>query len=108
MDRRQNCCDESAPDLPRSPAVLYSAQSVGRGRQGEFPVHLPFIGPGGRSRRSARGKGRQVIVAGLVQTRRSSFGGNPSTTGAKRPPNSRDGARCDATFQNEGGHPVRS
>ena len=108
MDRRQNCCDESAPDLPRSPAVLYPAQSVGRGRQGAFPVHLPFIGPGGRGRRSARGKGRQVIVAGLVRTRRSNFGGDPSTTGAKRPPNSRDGARCDAAFQNEGGHPVRS
>ena len=32
MDRRQNCCDESAVDLPRPPAVLYPAQSVGRGR----------------------------------------------------------------------------
>ena len=30
MDRRQNCCDESALDLPRSPAVFYPAQSVGR------------------------------------------------------------------------------
>jgi hypothetical protein len=66
----------------------------------------PETRPGGRGRRSARGKGRQVIVEGLVRTRRSNFGGDPSTTGAKRPPNSREGARCDAAFQKEGGHPV--
>jgi len=41
-----------------------------------------------------------------VRTRRSNFGDDPSTSGAKRPPNSRDGARCDAAFQKEGGHPV--
>jgi len=32
--------DESALDRPRSPAVLYPAQSVGHGRQGAFPEHL--------------------------------------------------------------------
>ena len=114
MDRRQNCCDESALDMPRSPAFLYPAQSVGCGRQGVFPAqsvgcgrqgsfpeHLPFFGPGGRGRRFARGKGRQVIVAGLLRTRRSNIGGDPSTTGLKRQPNSRDGARCDAAFQKE-------
>jgi len=108
MDRRQDCCDESTIDLPRPPAVLYPAQSVGRGRLGTFPGHLPFIGPGGRGRRSARSKGRQVIAVGLWRTRRSNFGGDPSTTGAKRLPNSRDGARWDAAFQKESGHPVRS
>ena len=68
---------------------------------GRVPEHLPFFGPGGRGRRFARGKGRQVVVAGLLRTRRSNFGGDPSTTGPKRPPNSRDGARCDAAFQKE-------
>ena len=56
-------------------------------------ILIPTFGPGGRGRRSARGKGRQVVVAGLLRTRRSNFGGDPSTNGAKRPPNSRDGAR---------------
>jgi len=40
-----------------------------------------------------------VIVAGLLRTRRMNFGGDPSTTGVRRPPNSRDGARRDAAFQ---------
>ena len=92
MDCRQNCCDESATDLPRSPAVLYPAQSVGLGHLGAFPEHLPLFGPGG----SARGKARQVIVAGLLRTRRDTSSGDPWTTGAKHPPNSRDGARCGA------------
>jgi len=94
MDRRQYCCDESAVDLPRSPAVLYPAQSVGRGRRVRKTEDAPETRPGGRIRRFARGEGRQVIVAGLVRTRRSNFGGDPSTTGPKRPPNSRDGARA--------------
>jgi len=55
--------------------------------------------PGGRGRRSTRENGRQVIVAGVLQTRRANLGGDPSTMSAKRPPNSRDGARCDAAFQ---------
>jgi len=108
MDRRQNCCDESALDMPRSPAVLYPAQSVGRSYLGAFPEHLPCFGPGGRGRRSTRGKGQQFIVTGLLRTRFSNFCGDPSTTGAKRRPNSRDGARCDAAFQKDGDHPVRS
>ena len=96
MDRRRDCCDESAVDLPRSPAVLYPAQSVGRGRLVRKTEDAPETRPGGRIRRSARGKGRQVIVAGIVRTRRSNFGGDSSITGPKRPPNSRDSARCDA------------
>ena len=40
-----------------------------------------------------------MIVAGLLRTRRMSFGRDPSTTGVRRPPNSRDGARRDAAFQ---------
>ena len=86
--------------------IILAPRSLGR--QGAFPEHLPFIGPGGRGRRSARSKGRQVIAVGLWRTRRSNFGGDPSTTGAKRLPNSRDGARWDAAFQKESGHPVRS
>jgi hypothetical protein len=35
-----------------------------------------------------------VIVAGMLRTRRT----NPSTMGAKRTPNSREGARCNAAF----------
>jgi len=108
MDCRQNCCDESATDLPRSPAVLYPAQSVGLGHLGAFPEHLPLFGPGG----SARGKARQVIVAGLLRTRRSNSGGDPSTTGDK---NARECSRwCTVRrrfskkCQQEGGHPVRS
>jgi len=46
-------------------------------------------------------------VAGLLRTRRSNFGGDPSTTGDKRPPNSRDGARCDAAFQKSSLSPSR-
>ena len=35
----------------------------------------------------------------MLRTRRNNSGGDPPTTGAKRTPNSRDGARCDAAFQ---------
>jgi len=40
-----------------------------------------------------------VIVAGVLRTRRDNSGGDPSTTRAKRPPNSRNDARCDTAFQ---------
>ena len=43
--------------------------------------------------------GRQVIVAGVLRTRRANPGGDLSAMGAKRAPNTRDGARCDAAFQ---------
>jgi len=33
------------------------------------------------------------------RVRRANPGGDSSTMGAKRPPNSGDGARCDAAFQ---------
>jgi len=46
---------------------------------------------------TARVEGRPVIEAGRLRTRRMNFGGDPSTTGVRRPPNSRDGR--DAAFQ---------
>ena len=42
-----------------------------------------------------------MIVAGVLRTRRDNYGGDPSTMRAKRPPNSRDGARCDGSFKND-------
>jgi len=56
----------------------------------------PTFGPDGRGRRSARGNGRQVIVAGLLRARRDTSSGDPWTTGARHPSRSRDGARCGA------------
>jgi len=44
------------------------------------------MGQGGRSGRSARGTGRQVIAASLWRTRRDNSGRDPLTTGVKRPP----------------------
>jgi len=101
MDRRHNCRDESATDLPRSPAVRVPAQSIGHGHPVLKTEDAPETRPGGRGRRSTRETGRHAIVAGLLRNRRDNFGGDPLTTGAKRPPRSRDGARCDATFQKE-------
>ena len=59
----------------------------------------PETRPGARGRRSTRGNGRQVFVAGLLRSRRDNPGGDPSTLGAKRPPPSRDGARWGAAFR---------
>ena len=39
-----------------------------------------------------------MIVTGLLRTRRMNFGSDPSTTGVRSPPNSRDDARRDAAF----------
>ena len=69
---------------PRPPGPIYFSDPV---------VAADEMGSGGRGRRSARKTGRQVIVAGLLRTRPDNSGEDPMTTGAKRPPNSRDGAR---------------
>jgi len=100
MGRRQDCPDEFATHLRRSPVVLISAEIVGGGHLGAFPEHPAFSGLGGRYRRSAQGKERRVIVAGVLRTHRDNPRGDPSNMRAKPPPNSRDGARCDAAFQN--------
>ena len=47
-----------------------------------------------------------MIVAGVLRTPRDNSGGDPLTTGAKHPQNSRDGARCDAAFQKNGSRKV--
>jgi len=85
MDLRQNRRYESATERrPQPIGPIYFSDQVAAADE---------MGPGGRGRRSARGNGRQVIVAGLLRTRPDDFGEDPLTTGAKRPPNSRDGAR---------------
>ena len=90
IDRRQDCRDESATHLRRPPAVRFPAQIVGRVHLGAFPEPLAFSRPAKRCRRSARQKARQVVVAGVLRTRRDNPGGDLSTMRAKRPPNSRD------------------
>ena len=42
-----------------------------------------------------------MIVAGVLRTRWNNYGGDPSTMRAKRPPNARDGARCDTAVQSD-------
>ena len=64
---------------------------------------LLLVGGDAGVRREAQvemGKGRRVIVACVLRIHRDNPGGDPSTMRAKRPPNSRDGARCDTAFQN--------
>jgi hypothetical protein len=85
MDLRQNRRDESATDLPRSPAVRFPAQSVGRGHLVPFRRPRP---PGPKSK-----WGQLAAADALLRTRIDDSGEGPLTTGAKRPPNSRDGAR---------------
>jgi hypothetical protein len=46
-----------------------------------------------------RVNGRQVVVAGVLRSRWVNAGGHPAPMRAKRPPNARDGARCDGAFQ---------
>jgi len=107
MDRRRNWPDESATHLRRSPAVRFPAQFVGRAHLVRKTADAPETRPGGRGRRSTRENGRQVIVAGVLRTGRANPGGDLSTMGAKRPPNSRDGARCDAAAQKSSLSPSR-
>ena len=40
-----------------------------------------------------------MIVAGVLRTHRADPGADPSTNGARCPPNSREGARCDGAFR---------
>ncbi len=91
MHRRESCGART-----RDPAGVavgkLQRQGVGLG----LAVRIWFDGADRRGRRAGRRDGRRVVVAGLLRTRRDTSSGDPWTTGAKHPPNSRDGARCGA------------